>query len=155
MFPPRARHGLNGCCKNRSGATSRRAIATTTETTTEGASDRAELPRIEAIRRQQPGEPQPARLWREAKRQIASRAEIVPEDPKPRRRGETGGIFRTAATAIMRRAVCFPPEAYAAATAFLSDTLDWMNPYWQDDADPGEPESGFDCPPPNHLSPRL
>jgi len=52
----------------------------------------------------------------------------------------------------MRRAARFPAEAYAAAEAFLSDALDWMNPYWQDDA---EPDEGFQSAPSNHLSPRL
>ena len=39
-----------------------------------------------------------------------------------------------AARATLRRAVSIPREAYAAATAFLADTLDWLN-LWQDNAE--------------------
>jgi hypothetical protein len=46
-----------------------------------------------------------------------------------RHSGETGKAFRMAAKAAMRRAARIPAEAYAMATGYLCDALDWTNPY--------------------------
>ena len=51
--------------------------------------------------------------------------------PPRRRRGETEKGFGMVAHAIMRRVAEIP--ACAAARAWLSDTLDWLN-LWQDNA---------------------
>jgi hypothetical protein len=48
-------------------------------------------------------------------------------EPKPKRRKDTGRAFRMTAKKIMRRASRIPAAAYATATAYLSDTLDWLN----------------------------
>ena len=47
---------------------------------------------------------------------------------------ETDKAFVMAARATLRRAVSIPRQAYTAATAYLADTLDWLN-LWQDNAD--------------------
>ena len=55
---------------------------------------------------------------------------LAPHPAQRRRRTEeTGRAFRMTAGKIMGRAVRLPAAAYA-AVAFLSDTLDWLNP-WQ------------------------
>jgi hypothetical protein len=41
-----------------------------------------------------------------------------------------------AARVTLRRAARLPAEAYAVATGYLCDTLDWLN-LWQDNADNG------------------
>jgi hypothetical protein len=48
-----------------------------------------------------------------------------------------------AAKAILRRAVRLPAQAYAVATGYLGDTLDWMNPYWPPDAEHIEIDGDF------------
>ncbi len=56
-------------------------------------------------------------------------------EPAPRRKRKeegAGGGFSLAATLILRRIDPLPSPVYA-AIAFLSDTLDWMNP-WHSDA---------------------
>jgi hypothetical protein len=57
----------------------------------------------------------------------------VPTPSRQRQRTEDEGraAFGIAARNIMRRAVRLPAETYAAATAYLSDTLDWLN-LWQE-----------------------
>jgi hypothetical protein len=61
-------------------------------------------------------------------------------EPRPaqRRREEKGGGFSLAATEIIRRIVPLPEAAYAAAVTFLSDTLDWLNPWHHDTASTGD-----------------
>jgi hypothetical protein len=60
---------------------------------------------------------------------------VEAEGPKPRRRrsGETGRAFMPAARAIVRRTIAPPIVSYARATAYLADTLDWLN-LWQDNS---------------------
>jgi len=65
--------------------------------------------------------------FREAVKAITGRDEDEPPPVLRRRSGETGRGFAMAAKAALRRAVRVPPEVYAAATAYLSDTLDWLN----------------------------
>lgn len=52
---------------------------------------------------------------------------------KRKRREETGRAFRMTARKIMRRTVRLPAEAYARATAYLADTLDWLNLWHHND----------------------
>jgi len=59
-----------------------------------------------------------------------------------------------AARAILRRPLRLPSAAYATATAFLSDTLDWLNLWHHHGATGGEPSAGFDATE-NHIFPRL
>ena len=68
---------------------------------------------------------------------ITRRAEDDPPPP-PRRRGggDTRTVFPAAARKIMRRTARVPAQAYAAASAYLADTLDWLN-LWHDDMDSG------------------
>jgi hypothetical protein len=57
------------------------------------------------------------------------------DEPKPaprRKSGETEKGFGMAARAIMRRAVQIPAALYEAATDYLSDTLDLLN-RWNDE----------------------
>jgi imidazole glycerol phosphate synthase subunit HisF len=78
-------------------------------------------------------------------------------EPKPRRRrsGETRSGFKLAAVNIMRRRVTLPAVAYAAA-AFLSHTLDWLNPWHHDATSSSELNDDFHYEEPtNHLSPHL
>jgi hypothetical protein len=71
-------------------------------------------------------------LFRQAVKAITRRE--ADESPAPRRRsGETDKAFVMAARATLRRAASIPRQAYATATAFLADTLDWLN-LWQDNA---------------------
>jgi len=63
--------------------------------------------------------------------------------------------FRTERAAITRPGTMQDHDAFGAATAYLSDTLDWMNPYWHDDAGSGtELKADLDTAA-NYLSPRL
>jgi hypothetical protein len=58
----------------------------------------------------------------------------APQPVQRRRRSEdTGKAFRMAARKIMRRAARIPAAAYT-ATAYLWDTLDWLNP-WHNETD--------------------
>jgi hypothetical protein len=58
------------------------------------------------------------------------------DEPKPssrRKKGEdTTGGFTLAARQIMSRKVSPPVVAYEAAIDFLTETLDWLNPFHQD-----------------------
>lgn len=91
----------------------------------------------------------PAGIFRKVAGELARRANSVQPAPRRRRREDTGRAF-TAAKKIVRRAVALP--AVYAAAAYLSDTLDWLN-LWQDN-DTG-PDEGFEASAANHLSPRL
>ncbi len=61
------------------------------------------------------------------------------DEPEPRRRGsgEAGRAFPAAARNLLRRAGRIPAEAYAATTAWLSDTLDWLNMWEANSLDDG------------------
>jgi hypothetical protein len=90
-------------------------------------------------------------VFRAAVKAITRRDED--ESPRPRRRsGETDKAFIMAARATFRRAVAIPIEAYAAATAFLADTLDWLN-LWQDNAESADQlDNETNNPDTNHTS---
>jgi hypothetical protein len=73
----------------------------------------------------------------------------APQPKKRRRTEETGrAAFKMAAKRIMRRAVTVP--VIADAVEFLSDTLDWLNPYWNAALD--EPVDDFQRSEQNDLS---
>jgi len=55
---------------------------------------------------------------------------------------------------IMRRTVRLPAAAYVAA-AFLSDTLDWLNPWHHETASTSEFAEDFHATEPTHLFPHL
>ena len=79
------------------------------------------------------------------------------QEPKPRRRrtGETRGGFILAAVNIVGRRIRLPAAAYEAA-AFLSHTLDWLNPWHHDATSGSELNEDFHYEEPtNHLSPHL
>jgi type IV secretory pathway TraG/TraD family ATPase VirD4 len=65
-------------------------------------------------------------------------------EPQRRRRTEETGraAFKMAARNIMRRTIRLPAAAYA-AVAFLSDTLDWLNPWHHDTASTSELDDDF------------
>jgi hypothetical protein len=91
-------------------------------------------------------------LFRDAIKAVLHRAEDEPT-PEPRRRsGDTGRGFGLAARAIVQRAVRLPSAAYAAATEFLSDTLDWLN-LWHDNMEGGGEPADICDTKSNHLSP--
>ena len=48
-------------------------------------------------------------------------------EPKRKRREETGRAFRITARKLLHRVTRIPAEAYNRATAYLADTLDWLN----------------------------
>jgi hypothetical protein len=72
-------------------------------------------------------------LFREVK------ALLTAEAPAPqlrrRRRGETDRAFQIAAYKLMHRVAHIPLEAYARATHYLADTLDWLNQWHHHDND--------------------
>jgi hypothetical protein len=85
---------------------------------------------------------------------LTNRAESPQPQARRRRRGETAGAFRLAATAILRPISRLP--FVASATAFLRDTLTWLHLWeWNESSDkhdvsndPGDSDN-------NHLFPRL
>jgi hypothetical protein len=68
-------------------------------------------------------------LFRDVKTALMPKAPAPEPEPQARRKGDedTGRAFRMTARQIMRRAARIPAEAYAKATAYLTDTLDWLN----------------------------
>jgi hypothetical protein len=60
------------------------------------------------------------------------------------------GQFRRAAKTVFEEA---PPRAYAAATAYLSETLDWLN-LWEHNH-PTDFAEEFEAAPQDHLYPHL
>jgi hypothetical protein len=72
-------------------------------------------------------------LFRAAVKAVTRRAEEPAPEPRRRRGGETGKAFAIVAKSVLRRVVRLPSNAYATATAYLADTLDWLN-LWQDNA---------------------
>jgi hypothetical protein len=81
--------------------------------------------------------------------------EPAPEPTQRRRRTEeiTGG-FILAARQIMRRSESIPSAAFA-AVAFLSETLDWLNPFHFDAVGGSELDDDCHCVESNHLFPHL
>jgi hypothetical protein len=72
-------------------------------------------------------------LFSDVKKVLTARDESAPE-VKRKRREETGRAFRMTARKLVCRVVRLPAEAYARATTYLSDTLDWLNQWhYQDD----------------------
>jgi hypothetical protein len=69
-------------------------------------------------------------LFRAAIKATTRRAEDEPPPPRRRKSGETGKAFRCAVPALLRRRSP-PAAAVIAATAYLSDTLDWFR-LWDD-----------------------
>jgi hypothetical protein len=92
-------------------------------------------------------------LFRGVVKAITRRAE---DDPPPQRRRGGGGtrtLFPAAARKIMRRTVRVPAQAYAAASAYLADTLDWLN-LWGEEMDT-DSEPGADSDAKKHLYPHI
>jgi hypothetical protein len=56
-----------------------------------------------------------------------------PQEVKRKRREETGRAFRMTARKLLRRVARLPVEAYARATTYLADTLDWLNQWHHHD----------------------
>jgi hypothetical protein len=90
---------------------------------------------VKALTRRDEDEPQPQARRRRGEtgkgfvsawRVVLHRTEIQPEAV---RAGviDTGKTFGDAAKAVMRRVAQIPTEAYTASTAYLLDTLDWLN----------------------------
>jgi hypothetical protein len=114
----------------------------------------SEIPRQEPERAKHGGR---AQRLREQFRQLAQSL-TPPPAPLPtqrRRRTEDTGraAFQTAARSIVRRTVRIPAAAYR-AIAFLSETLDWLNPWHSVDA-AAELNGGVEPPPQQHLYPHL
>ena len=80
---------------------------------------------------------------------------LAPQPRTRRRRGQEEGpaAFRTAAATITRRRSWIPLAAYS-AIAFLSETLDWLNP-WHHPAGTSELHDEFQSDEEDHLSLRL
>ena len=95
---------------------------------------------------------------REKFRQLAQSltpcAAPAPQPTQRRRRTEeeTRGGFKLAARQIMHRAARLPAAAYA-AVAFLSDTLDWLNPWHNETASADELHEDFNATEPQHIYP--
>jgi hypothetical protein len=90
--------------------------------------------------------------FRQVVKAITRREEHEPKPQTRRRRGESDRALRMTARATLRRAPRLPPQAYAAASMYLADTLDWLN-LWQE-GDDSDPNSNLDvCR--NDLSLRL
>ena len=95
---------------------------------------------------------------REKFRQLAQSltpcAAPAPQPTQRRRRTEeeTRGGFKLAARQIMHRAARLPAAAYA-AVAFLSDTLDWLNPWHNETASADELHEDFNATEPPHIYP--
>jgi hypothetical protein len=64
------------------------------------------------------------------KNALSRNDETAPE-VKRKRREEAGRAFRMTARKLLQRVVRIPAEAYARATTYLADTLDWLN-QWHD-----------------------
>ena len=91
-------------------------------------------------------------LFREAIKLLAEKASAPEPKPRRKRTGEvTGRAFRMTANKVMHRAARLPAEAYATATAYLTDTLDWINPWHQH----GHDHDDLRPAPDDHLYPHL
>jgi hypothetical protein len=74
-------------------------------------------------------------MFRQAVKAITRRTEDEPRPQTRRRRGESDRAFRMTARAALRRVA--RPQAFASATAYLADTLDWLN-LWANGNDDSE-----------------
>ena len=72
-------------------------------------------------------------MFRQAVKAITRRTEDEPRPQTRRRRGESDRAFRMTAKAALRRM----PRPPAIATAYLADTLDWLN-LWANGNDDSE-----------------
>ena len=82
--------------------------------------------------------------FRQLAQSLTPCAAPAPQPTQRRRRTEeeTRGGFKLAARQIMHRAARLPAAAYA-AVAFLSDTLDWLNPWHNETASSDELQEDF------------
>lgn len=76
-------------------------------------------------RRFQPGTIK--QLFRDLKNALTGKDDQPAPEVKRKRREETGRAFRMTARKLMRRTIRLPRQAFARATAYLADTLDWLN----------------------------
>lgn len=77
---------------------------------------------------------------------------LTPQPVQRRRRTEdTGKAFRRTARKMMPRAARIPAAAYR-ATAYLWDTLDWLNPWRHDASTTGELDDDYQYGEQQHLS---
>lgn len=92
-------------------------------------------------------------LFRDVKAAVTEKPPEPQQTTRRRSRGETGSAaFKMAASNIMHRAARIPAEAYATATAYLMDTLDWLNQWHHHDDDQNE---DFRAASNDHLYPHL
>lgn len=94
-----------------------------------------------------------ALLFRAAAKGVSQRAQSPQPKAKRRSGGDARGAFGMAAKPTLCRAATGQKQSYAAAAAFLSDTLDWLN-LWQDNLDYGN-ELDVSNTEQNYLSPHL
>jgi hypothetical protein len=71
-------------------------------------------------------------LFRAVKNALTRNDEPAPK-VKRKRREETGRAFRMTARKLLQRVARIPTETYARATAYLADTLDWLNQWHHHD----------------------
>jgi hypothetical protein len=84
---------------------------------------------------------------------LTHKADVAPQPTRRRRTEDTGrAAFKLAAGKMMRRAVRIPAEAFATATGYLADTLDWLNQWHQHDE---EACDDVRASPSDHLYPHL
>ena len=88
-------------------------------------------------------------LFRELKIALTRREEPAPE-VKRERRDRTTRAFHMAAGKLVRRKIRLPEAAYA-TLAFVSETLDWLNP-WHHAAGASEFQDDLQRDPEDHLS---
>jgi hypothetical protein len=94
------------------------------------------------------------RQFREAVNAL-TRHDHAPQPAQRRRRtGEASGGFILAARQIMRRSVGVPEAAFA-AIAFLSETLDWLNPWHHETMNFDGDDEDFHATEQQHIYPHL
>ena len=93
------------------------------------------------------------RQFRHLAQSLTSRAHDA-ELPQRRRADETRGGFRLAAKQLMYRSVDIPSAAFAAIT-FLSETLDWLNPWHHTTASNDGFDDDFHATEQEHIYPQL
>jgi len=84
-----------------------------------------------------------------------TRPDHAPQPTQRRKRTEkTTGGFILAARQIMRRSIRVPEAAFA-AVAFLSETLDCLNPWHHETMNVGGPDEDFHATEQHHIYPHL